>query len=149
MSKLRIFYLDDDKDDIEMFLEATESFDNVQVVVFTDGDTMLKNLHLVKKIPNAVFVDLNMPRKTGFEVIKEIRVYDRFSDLPIVVLTTVGFNNIIKSKEAGANYFVIKPTSIPKLTRTIQHILDIDFKTFNPSMAEFALSDIDTLQKGA
>src|SRR6187402_2099060 len=98
MSKLRIFYLDDDKDDIELFLEATESFENVQVIVFTSGDTMLKNLHLVKKLPNAVFVDLHMPQKSGLEVIKEIRVYDRFTDMPIVVLTAVGFNNIIKSK---------------------------------------------------
>jgi CheY-like chemotaxis protein len=145
MSKLRIFYLDDDKDDIELFLEATESFDNVQVIVFTSGDTMLKNLHLVKKLPNALFVDLNMPRISGFEVIREIRVYDRFTDLPIVVLTTVGFNNIIKSKEAGANYFVIKPTTIEKLRRTIRHVLDIDFKTFKPTLEEFALEDIDAI----
>lgn len=145
MSKLRIFYLDDDKDDIELFLEATESFDNVQVIVFTSGDTMLKNLHLVKKLPNALFVDLQMPRISGLEVIKEIRVYDRFTDLPIVVLTTVGFNNILKSKQAGANYFVIKPTSINKLQRTIRHVLDIDFKTFNPTMEQFALMDIDAL----
>ncbi|RZJ30277.1 MAG: response regulator [Flavobacterium sp.] len=137
MSKTRIFYLDDDKDDIEMFLEATESFDNVQVVVFTHGDTMLKNLHLVKKIPNAVFVDLNMPVKHGLDVIREIRVYDKFTDMPIVVLTTVGFNNIAKSKEAGANYFVIKPTSIQKLQDAIRHVLDLDFKTFKPSLEEF------------
>ena len=145
MSKLRIFYLDDDKDDIELFLEATEAFDNVQVIVFTSGDTMLKNLHLVKKLPNALFVDLHMPRKSGLEVIKEIRVYDHFSEIPIVVLTTVGFDNIIKSKEAGANYFVFKPTSINKLQRTIRHVLDIDFKVFKPTIEEFALVDIDAI----
>jgi len=144
MSKLRIFYLDDDKDDIELFLEATESFDNVQVIVFTSGDTMIKNLHLVKKLPNAVFVDLHMPRVSGIDVIREIRVYDRFTDLPIVVLTTIGFDNIIKSKAAGANYFVIKPTSINKLQRTIRHVLDIDFSSFEPkTLEEFALMDID------
>lgn len=146
MDKLRIFYLDDDKDDIELFLEATESFDNVQVIVFTSGDTMIKNLQLIKKLPNALFVDLHMPFKTGFEVIKEIRVYDRFSDLPIVALTTIGFNNIAKSKAAGANYFVIKPVTIDKLHRTIRHVLDIDFKTFKPkTLEEFALMDIDAI----
>ena len=146
MAKLRVFYLDDDKDDIELFLEATESFDNVQVVVFTDGDTMLKNLHLIKKIPNALFVDLNMPKKNGLDVIKEIRIYDRYSDMPIVVLTTIGYNNIEQSREAGANYFVIKPTSIKKLERALRHVLDIDFTTFKPStIEEFALMDVDTL----
>lgn len=146
MSKLRIFYLDDDKDDIELFLEATESFDNVQVIVYTSGDTMIKNLQLIKRLPNAVFVDLHMPRVSGLEVIREIRVYDRFTDLPIVVLTTVGFDNIVKSKEAGANYFVIKPTSIDKLQRTIRHVLDIDFATFKPqTIEEFALEDIDAI----
>ncbi|MFT3793747.1 response regulator [Flavobacterium sp.] len=146
MSKLRIFYLDDDKDDIELFLEATESFENVQVIVFTTGDTMIKNLHIVKKLPNAVFVDLNMPRKSGLETIKEIRVYDRYTDMPIVVLTTVGFNNIDKSREAGANYFVIKPTSLDKLQRSIRHVLDIDFKNFKPQTnEEFALMDIDAI----
>ncbi len=146
MSKLRVFYLDDDKDDIELFLEATESFDNVQVVVFTDGDTMLRNLHLIKKIPNALFVDLNMPKRSGLDVIKEIRIYDRYTDMPIVVLTTIGYNNIEKSREAGANYFVIKPTTISKLKRALKHVLDIDFSTFRPAtIEEFALTDVDAL----
>ncbi|HEY0091526.1 MAG TPA: response regulator [Flavobacterium sp.] len=145
MEKLRVFYLDDDKDDIELFLEATESFSNVQVIVFTDGDTMLKNLHLIKNIPNAVFVDLNLPRKSGFDVIKEIRVYDRFTDMPIVVLTTIGYENIEKSRKAGANYFVIKPATLPKLQRTLRYVLDIDFKTFKPAIDQFALLDIDSL----
>ncbi len=146
MNKLRVFYLDDDKDDIELFLEATESFDNVQVIVFTSGETMLRTLQLVSKIPNALFIDLNMPLRSGFDIIKEIRVYDRFTDLPIVVMTAIGFNNIIKAKEAGANYFVIKPTTIDKLRRTIRHVLDIDFKTFRPkTIEEFALQDIDAV----
>jgi CheY-like chemotaxis protein len=146
MEKYRVFYLDDDRDDIELFLEATESFDNVQVIVFTDSDTMLKNLNLVKKIPNAVFVDLNIPKKNGFEVIREIRVYDRFTDMPIVVLTTIGHNNIEKSREAGANYFVIKPLSIPKLQKTLRYVFDLDFKTFKPTGDDFALLDIDTIK---
>ncbi len=146
MSKLRIFYLDDDKDDIELFLEATEHFDNVQVIVFTSSETMLKNLNLVKKLPNALFIDLQMPLRNGFEIIREIRVVDRFTDLPIVVLTAIGFANILKAKEAGANYFVIKPTSIDKLRRTLRHVLDIDFSTFRPrTIEEFALEDIDAL----
>ncbi|HEX8269809.1 MAG TPA: response regulator [Flavobacterium sp.] len=146
MSKLRIFYLDDDRDDIEMFLEATESFDNVQVIVYTDADTMLKNLHLVKQIPNALFIDLNLPGKSGFETIQEIRVYSKFDDVPIVVLTTVGFKNIIRSKEAGANYFVIKPTSVEKLSRTVRHVLDLDFKVFKPTIEQFCLTDIDLVK---
>jgi len=145
MEKYRVFYLDDDRDDIELFLAATENFNNVQVIVFTDSNSMIKNLHLVKKIPNALFVDINMPTISGYDVIKEIRVYDRYSEMPIVILSAMGYGDLDRFRSIGANYFVVKPVTLDKLRRTLRLVFDMDFKAFVAKKDDFVLRDIDTM----
>lgn len=145
MEKYRVFYLDDDDDDIELFLLATENFNNVQVIVFTDGHTMLRNLNLVKRTPNALFLDVNMPKIDGYEIIKEVRGHNRFNGMAVVVLTGTGPREVEKFRLIGANYFVIKPVTIDKLRRTLRHVFDMDFEAFVPTTENFVLKDIDAL----
>lgn len=48
------------------------------------------------KIPDVLFLDLNMPRKTGLECLAEIKRDDRFKDLPVVIFSTSKDEAIIK-----------------------------------------------------
>ncbi len=132
-----IFYTDDDQDDLDFFETASEDI-GAEIRVFTIGDKMLKVIK--NPPPNAthIFVDLNMPLKSGFEIIEEIKEMSPASTIPIIVLSTGNNEEIIeKCIAAGANYYINKPVSIAALKRAIEHVIQIDWETFKPSPKEF------------
>ena len=134
-----IFYADDDTDDLSLFKEAAGSLDiDVSVSAFSLADEMLDVMRNPPPNPAVVFIDLNMPVKSGYDLIKEIRESEGFQQVPIVVLFTASdHRSVTKSRELGANYFITKPTDINKLVSAIRHTLSIDWKKFNPTYGEF------------
>lgn len=67
-----------------------------------------------KPVPALVLLDINMPERTGFEILKEVRSKSFFVDVPILVMLTGSKNekDIKKSQEFGANGYVTKPTEL-------------------------------------
>lgn len=69
--------------------------------------------------PDLVLLDLNMPRKDGREVLKEIRQTASLRRVPVVVFTTSNADtDIEKMYELGANSFVTKPAAFDALVNT-------------------------------
>ena len=137
LDKPTIYYTDDDIDDLEMFKEAAQTLD-VEIKTFTSGKALLDALQDTTDTPSLIFVDLNMPVMDGYEVIKSIRAIEKFENVPSVVLSTASDHiSVVKSREAGANYFITKPTSIAKLLLAIAHTIRIDWSKFKPTYGEF------------
>src|ERR1700712_2899640 len=82
-----IFYADDDVDDLDFFIEATQDMLE-SVSLFELGDKMLQVLRNPPPKPSIIFLDLNMPAKSGFDVLKEIKASPAFGDVPVLILTT-------------------------------------------------------------
>src|SRR5690606_7402832 len=115
MTKKTIFYADDDEDDIFIFKQAAEHL-NVDVEAFLLGESMLDAMYNPPPHPEIVFIDLNMPAKSGFELIQEIRSSPFFKDIPLVVLSTGHDQRSINiAKRTGADYFITKPPSMSEL----------------------------------
>ncbi|HEX8562679.1 MAG TPA: response regulator [Flavobacterium sp.] len=132
-----IFYADDDQDDIFVFTEAAEDID-AHVEVFLMGESMLDAMYNPPPQPTIVFVDLNMPEKSGYELIREIKSSPFFKDIPVVVLSTANDHKTITlAKRTGADYFITKPNSLPELKKAVKHTLDIDWKNNKPTTAGF------------
>src|SRR4051812_28697193 len=101
-----IFYVDDDLDDLDLFQDVIEQL-GTHATLFNMGAEMLKAL--INPSPDAtiIFLDLNMPIKSGFEVLKEIKTAPKLKDIPVVVLSTANNAESVKRcKKLGANYFV-------------------------------------------
>lgn len=129
-----IFYVDDDVEDLHDFQQAAQEM--AEVRIFERGAEML--LALPAQEPKIIFVDLNMPLKSGYEIIQEIRATEQYNTIPIVVLSTASDNvSVTKSRELGANYFIQKPTTLHKLAKSIRHTMTIDWQKFTPSYGEF------------
>jgi CheY-like chemotaxis protein len=65
-----------------------------------------------KGLPALILLDLNMPRKDGREVLREIKSEPSFQDIPIVILTTSNEPaDMVLAKEAGAKAFITKPAT--------------------------------------
>lgn len=132
-----IFYADDDEDDIFVFKQAAENID-AHVESFLLGESMLDAMHNPPPQPTIIFVDLNMPQKSGFELIHEIKSSPFFRDLPVVVLSTANDQRTVNiARRTGADYFITKPRSSHELEAAIRHALNIDWQNNKPSISDF------------
>ncbi len=132
-----IFYADDDIDDLEFFIDALEEKRN-SVFLFELGEKMLQALRNPPPNPSIIFLDLNMPIISGFDILREINLSPAFREIPVIILTTsVNPNDVIKARELGARMYIRKPTSLLGLKKVINHVLSIDWDNFNPSDEEF------------
>jgi len=138
-NEFTIFYTDDDAEDIEFFTEVTSALgDHLNLVTQNNGKKLLHDLENPPPNPHIVFLDLNMPGLSGFDVLQQLRSSGEYNDLPIVIFSTSSDEQTIaKSRELGASYYVPKPTDFSLLKKTIQDTLNINWETFKPSKENF------------
>jgi CheY-like chemotaxis protein len=120
---LNIVIADDDILDLHLFRAAlSEVYCDVNVTPAKDGDDLLSLLDVIA-VPDAIILDLNMPRKDGVECLKEIRANTVFADVPIVILSTSASPTDKKLCLAhGANLYFSKPDSYDEMKLIAQQI---------------------------
>jgi len=73
--------------------------------------------------PDLILLDLNMPRMDGRQFLHEVKQYDDFRAIPIVVLTTSDAeSDIYASYDRGAAGFIVKPVSVDDFVHQIQKL---------------------------
>lgn len=73
--------------------------------------------------PDIIFLDLNLPRKDGRQVLAELKVIPRLKHIPVVVLTTSeAEQDVVKSYELHANCYITKPVDLDKFVEIIHGI---------------------------
>jgi two-component system, response regulator len=134
-----ILMAEDDADDRLLVREAfneCKSGGNVRFVA--DGEELVDYLlHRGKysKVsesprPDLILLDLNMPRKDGREVLKEIRAHSELRRVPVVVFTTSRADtDIARVYELGANSFIAKPAGFDALVATVTQLMGYWFGT--------------------
>jgi CheY-like chemotaxis protein len=116
-SKL-IFIVDDDPDDRQIILDAfLEKNPQIDCAFMENAENLLQSLYSDEaEFPALVLLDLNMPGMLGLQALKEIRNNKKFSQIPIIVLTTSTLHQDRRaSYELGASCFVRKPDSFGEL----------------------------------
>ncbi len=132
-----IFLADDDADDCVLFEDAlTEISVKSKLVVARNG---IELIHLLEStsgvIPDVIFLDLNMPKKNGFECLADIRNNACWKHIPIVIFSTSCSDNMLQQVyEAGANYFIKKPGSFLALKQLIERMMVTDWSMHNWSL---------------
>lgn len=125
-----IFLADDDEDDRLFFEEALKEVCNDAILtVAEDGDELMEILYRPPvPMPDVIFLDLNMPKKNGFECLAEIKNNGNLRDLPIIIFTTsLQEESVRKVYNQGANYYVRKPTDYKQLKVIMRKLLAIDW----------------------
>ena len=121
-----IYLADDDADDREVFVDALQELSpDTQLIISNDGEELMTTLDdNVPPPPYVIFLDLNMPRKNGYECLREIRRTHKLRDIMVVIFsTTDNRDSIERTYSLGANYYIRKPHSFELLKKAIQTIL--------------------------
>ena len=128
---INILLAEDNEDDVLMIQEAFNEANLANIIdVVSDGEQALRYLrrqppYETARLPGLVLLDINMPRKDGFEVLEEVKTDPRLRHLPVIMLTTSHREeDVVRSYSRGACSYVTKP---------------IDFKQFQNVVKQFGL----------
>ncbi len=130
-SKMQILLCDDDEDDRMFFSDAIiELKMQHMLTVFETGIELMHYLHHPDTfLPHILFLDINMPCKSGLECLREIREHAKFKDLVVAIYSTSNTpDDIEETFTNGANIYIKKPADFEKLKKTIHHILNLNWQ---------------------
>lgn len=134
MAKTRpvnILLIEDNLGDVRLTQEAfKEGRMDIHMEVVMDGVEAIKYLqkeapYSEKVTPDLILLDLNLPKRDGREVLKEIKADSFLKRIPVVILTTSNAEqDILKSYNLHVNCYINKPVDFDKFFDIIQKIED-------------------------
>jgi len=126
---IQILLVEDDPGDVLITREAfAENKVRNELNVVSDGETALSFLrregeHADAPRPDLILLDLNLPRKSGHEVLAEIKSDVSLQRIPVVVLTTSDAEeDILRSYNLHANAYVTKPVDFTRFLTVVRQI---------------------------
>lgn len=145
LRELTVILAEDDSDDRLLFEDALDELPvSVKLTTVSNGEELIEWLASNRnKLPDVLFLDLNMPRKNGFATLSEIKRDDGLQDLPVIIFSTATKNEMIKQvyKDA-AHYYIRKPVHFWELKELIYKSLTLiaDHDTALPGKDSFMLT---------
>lgn len=129
---LNILLAEDDTDDRFFFHKALQGIPiNTRLTTVYDGEQLMNYLlDNREQLPDVLFLDINMPRKNGFECVSEIRATKKLKDFYVVMFSTfysryIGYESemIKKLHDIGVDDYIRKPHDLEQLKKNIHKVL--------------------------
>jgi CheY-like chemotaxis protein len=128
---VRILLVEDNPADVRLTREALKHAKvRNEISVAQDGEEALEFLrregrHAQAKRPDVVLLDLNLPRKGGLEVLREVKEDAELRRIPIVIITSSkAEQDIVKSYNLHANCYVTKPVDLEQFLEVVRSVED-------------------------
>ena len=129
VKKTNILLIEDNAGDVRLIQEAfKDSKIENKFSVFYDGESAMEYLckcgeysHSV--MPDIIFLDLNLPKKSGLEILEEIKSNSVLKKIPVIILTTSNAHeHIQKSYNLYANCYITKPVDFNEFVNVVKVI---------------------------
>jgi len=122
--KMHVFFTDDDRDELKIFLEAMAPImQSFKCTYATEGEQAIEMLKYLT--PDLIFVDVNLPGINGLRVLEATKRSDRLRDIPFFVYSVHITDEIRKeAMELGAAGCIQKGDTIQELTDTLREALE-------------------------
>ena len=126
---IEILLAEDNPADARLTLEgfnSTEAQHNITVL--EDGQQVIDYLirerqNRDKGYPDLIILDLNMPKKTGHEVLADLKSDEQWSMIPVIIFTASDApNDILKAYRLQANAYLTKPIDFGEFTKLVKSI---------------------------
>jgi CheY-like chemotaxis protein len=126
---VEILLVEDNEGDVGLIEEVFEEAKIKNTLrVAGDGAEAMLYLHAKGKFsgsprPDIILLDLNLPKKDGREVLREIKEDDNLRNIPVIVLTTSGAEkDILEAYSLHANAYIIKPLDFDQFINVVESI---------------------------
>ena len=132
--------VDDDEGDKLLFeLAINELKIECDLHYAEKGDTMFELLRHIT--PDLIFLDLRLPGKSGISCLKMLRYQQRYDEVPIIIYSNGKNPSLIKDcYEAKANYYIIKPLTVPKICEAVNRVITTNWEAERyPSKENFLI----------
>lgn len=133
-SPVEIWLIEDSPTDVYVIKEVLkESRLEFALRVATDGESALSLIAAVEQgsagaAPDVILLDLNLPKVSGTEILKEIRKASRFAGIPVIIVTSSDSPaDVYATQKLGATAYFRKPSDLDEFMRlkdVIQTVLD-------------------------
>ena len=126
---VELLLVEDSPGDVRLTIEALKEgrvINNLTVV--QDGEEAIAFLRRQGQYANAarpdlILLDLNLPRKSGMEVLAEIKTDPDLKQIPVVVLTTSqAEQDVLRTYQLHANCYIVKPVDLNQFMAVVQAI---------------------------
>lgn len=133
---VNVLLIEDNPADVRLFRQALlQTATPHRLSILEDGEDALNYLlhrgaHTDAPAPDLIVLDLNLPRRNGLEILKEIRADSNLRRTPVVVLTSSARQSDVNTAyENGANMYLLKRRSLPEIEDLIRFIATIWLET--------------------
>jgi CheY-like chemotaxis protein len=124
-----VLLADDDDDDCLLFKDVMKELSLPSKLSIASNGEQLMEMLTKQPLPDIIFLDLNMPLKSGFECLKEIRKNNQTRYLPVIIFSTSAQPSAVDNLyDEGATLYIKKPSSYSVLQERIQKIFSISWK---------------------
>ncbi len=134
---LHILLADDDDDDRLFFKDAINELKvKTKVTLVNDGAQLMDYLNNVEvKVPNVIFLDLNMPIKGGMQCLNEIRSNSKWNEISIAIYSTSASDEDIEETFVkGANIYIKKPNEFAELKRVLSSVISLNWQYYTSGL---------------
>lgn len=119
----KLLLADDDIDDCLFFQDALEELVlDTKLTTVNDGVELMNFLTSdANDLPDILFLDLNMPKKSGVECLSEIKENNTLKEVPVVIISTsLDLEVVNELHRNGAHYYIRKPGDFKALKSVIE-----------------------------
>jgi CheY-like chemotaxis protein len=129
MKPIHILLVEDNEGDLLLIKEAFQEASIVNnISTVNNGEKAIQFLgksapYEDEMSPDLILLDVNLPRKNGYEVLEYVKTNDRLKQIPVIILTTSADDkDILKSYKNYANCFITKPVNVDDFLKTVAKI---------------------------
>lgn len=126
---INVLIVEDNRADIRLVQEALKegkiciglnvAEDGIEAMTYLRKEDKYKDVNT----PDVVLLDLNMPKKSGFEVLEEMKEDENLRRIPVIVMTiSKAEEDILKSYNLHANAYIVKPVELNQFIEAIRSI---------------------------
>ncbi|EKF86420.1 response regulator [Methanobacterium formicicum] len=125
---VEVLLVEDNPGDVRLIQEVFKEAKIRNILhVARDGEEAMQMLRLEgdnpTRVPDLILLDLNLPKKDGRDVLKEIKKDDSLKCIPVVVLTSsIRDEDLIETYKNNANCYIAKPADLDHLIKVVQNI---------------------------
>ena len=126
----KLYVIEDNPGDILLMQEALQDNQNIEFSFVNNGVSGLDHLLQSKNedLPNLIFLDLNIPKLNGKQVLARLKADARLKKIPVIILTgSSSPHDVLDTYDLHANCFVVKPIDLDKFISMIKSLANFWF----------------------